>query len=469
MSDRAARTLPAWALAFDAIGVGFILIAASVLVTGGYRGLTPIGRVSVTSWLRPLAAAVALVVIRHWREPQPSLARRVAVSVTAWWPSDAARVVWPVFVSTRIGVILIGFLGIAMLGYAPNTPPWRSYDNDFYNLPARWDTGWYLGIAERGYRWDPALAHRMQNIAFFPAYPMLIRAATPFLGRQPMAAAMIVSFAAFFFALCYLFRLARSAIGDDRAATAVALLAAYPFAVFYSTAYTESLFLLTAVGACYHFERDELWRASAWGILAGLARPNGCLLSIVLALMAWHAEAPSAPAAAERQARRRLARLVAAAAPGIGLLIFSAYIYSLTGHPLEWARNHAAFGRVYRSLDLLVDDRIKYINANGFYNYVTVLVHDWVNVVPSIFGLAIAWPIYRRFGAPYGAMVLVNVLLPLLMGGVLSMGRVTSVIFPIFLWLAVVIPPRQRSAWLMAFAMTQALFAVAFFTWRPLY
>jgi hypothetical protein len=65
-------------------------------------------------------------------------------------------------------------------------------------------------------------------------------------------------------------------------------------------------------------------------------------------------------------------------------------------------------------------------------------------------------------------MILLNVLLPLLMGGVLSMGRVTSVIFPIFLWLGAAIPAHHRSGWLVGFAMLQAVCAVAFFTWRPL-
>jgi hypothetical protein len=58
---------------------------------------------------------------------------------------------------------------------------------------------------------------------------------------------------------------------------------------------------------------------------------------------------------------------------------------------------------------------------------------------------------------------------PLMMGGLLSMGRVTSVLFPTFLWLGVVVPPRHRLGWLVAFAMAQALAAIVFFTWRPLY
>ena len=71
-----------------------------------------------------------------------------------------------------------------LLGYAPNTPPWRIYDNDFLNLPARWDTGWYLGVAIDGYSCQPSLANRQQNIAFFPVYPMLMRYGSLFVGAR---------------------------------------------------------------------------------------------------------------------------------------------------------------------------------------------------------------------------------------------------------------------------------------------
>jgi Gpi18-like mannosyltransferase len=462
MSVRATEELPRWAGAFDIAGVALLLIAVSVLVTGGFHELTPLGRLSVTSWIRPSTIGAALLILRHVLHRKPSLASRIVSSAEAWRASAESRVVWPIFLSTRVGVLIVGFLGVALVGYAPNTPPWRAYDNDFFNLPARWDTGWYLGIAEHGYQWDPAGAAHMQNIAFFPAYPMLIRYGSLFLARQRLLAAEVVSFVAFFFALIYLFRFAKSRIGDEAAATTVALLAAYPFALFYSAAYTESLFLLTAIAACYRFERDELWPAGLWGLAAGLARPNGCLLSVVLALIALRAYKTTPHG-------KLAARIAVAAMPGIGMVIFSIYIYSLTGHPLQWAAQHAAFGRVYRSIDALVDDRIKYIEANGLYNYVTVLCLDLLNAIPIVFAFASLWPVYRRFGAPYAAMILVNVALPLLMGGVLSMGRVTCVLFPIFLWLGAAIPARHRSGWLIGFAMVQALFAVAFFTWRPLY
>jgi hypothetical protein len=456
------RPLPLSARVLDGVGLSLLLVGISVMVAGGGREWTPFGRLSLTSWHRPIVVGTALLLLRHWRLRHPSLLRRLLSTWTAGVRSTESRAVWPAFLSTRLGVLLVGFFGVALLGYAPNMPAFRVYDNDLLDLPARWDAGWYLGIADNGYRWDATQPAQMQNIAFFPAYPMLMRYGSIVVGHQHLLAGVVVSFVAFFFALRFVFRLARESIGDDGATTAVALLAAYPFAFYYSAAYTEAWFLLTITATCYYFERDRLLAAAGWGLAAGLSRPNGCLLSVVLAMIALRGYRSTAP-------RTLATRLAVAAMPGVGLLIFSAYIYSLTGNPLQWADNHAAYGRVFRSMGGLVDDRIQYIQSNGLYNYVTVLSLDVVNAVPVLFALGCVWPVYKRFGAPYAAMILLNILLPLHMGGVLSMGRLTAVMFPIFLWLGAVIAPQQRTSWLVLFSMLQALLAIAFFTWRPLY
>lgn len=483
MSERVDQSLPAWARVLDVVGLGFLLVGLSVILTGGFREWTPIGRISVTSWVRPFAIGVVALLVRHWMVARPSLPARLVATFHRWRTSQESQIIWPIFLSTRVGVLIIGFLGIVLIGYAPNTPPWRVYPNDFLNLPARWDAGWYLGVALEGYEWRPSQANRQQNIAFFPMFPMLMRYGALFAARQTLWVGVAVSFIAFFFALRYLFRLAREWLDDETAGVALALLATYPFALFYSAAYTEALFLLATVAACYHFERDQLWKAGAWGLVAGLTRPNGCLLSIVLALIAvrplWGRLWPrrTTQSATGHDVRtdtgpewRMLAdRVAVAATPGIGMLFYSTFIYFLTGNPLQWAAQNAAWGRVYKSLDLLVDERVTFVQQYGFYDYASTRGLDMVQAIAVVFVLISVWPVYRRFGAPYAALILLNVLPPLAMGGLLSMGRVTSVLFPTFLWLATVIPPTHRAAWLSSFAMLQALFAIAYFTWRPLY
>lgn len=454
--------LPSWARVFDAIAIGLLLLGLSVFLTGGFREWTPFGRLSVTSWARPVVLGVVALLVRHWFWQRPSIASRVLTAVTRWRCSEEVRLLGPVLFSTRLGVLVAGFLGIVLVGYAPNTPPYRLYSNDFLNMPARWDTGWYLGIATEGYRFDPSVAETMQNIAFFPAFPMLMRYLSVFAARQVLWVGVAISLGTFAWASVYLFRLARRYLPEDAAAAGIAFLAAYPFAFFYSAAYTESLFLLAAVAACYHFEREELWKAGTWGLVAGLTRPNGCLLSVVLAMMAIRAYRTTPWSVLAM-------RLAAAAAPGVGLIVFSTYVYFLTGNPLQWAAQHAAWGRVYRGLDALVLDRVHYVQVNGLYDYASTLGLDMINALATIVALASAWPVFRRFGAPYAVMILLNVLVPLTMGGVLSMGRLTSTLFPAFLWLGAAVPVHHRTSWLLAFAMLQAVFAIAFFTWRPLY
>ena len=96
---------------------------------------------------------------------------------------------------------------------------------------------------------------------------------------------MAISLAAFLWALVYVARLASALIGPERASAAALLLAAYPFAFFYNAPYTESLFLLGAAGACEHFRRQEWHAAAFFGLLVGLTRPNGCFVSVPLAIM----------------------------------------------------------------------------------------------------------------------------------------------------------------------------------------
>jgi hypothetical protein len=139
-----------WARVADAAAITIAMLGVGVLIFGGFREPIPFGRISVTTGSRPIAIAIALLVARHLFLRRPHAIDRASTALSALRSTPAWRATWPLFVSTRLGILLVGFFGIALLGYAPNTPPWRVYENDFWNLPARWDTGWYVGIAERG-------------------------------------------------------------------------------------------------------------------------------------------------------------------------------------------------------------------------------------------------------------------------------------------------------------------------------
>ena len=115
------------------------------------------------------------------------------------------------------------------------------------------------------------------------------------------------------------------------------------------------------------------------------------------------------------------------------MLAFSAFIYRLTGNPFMWTMQNAAWGRVYRSLDSIVSDRAGYIAANGLYSYASTQTLDLFYSLAIVLALAAVWPVYRRFGLPFAAFILLTIVPPMSAGGLLSMGRVTSVLFPVFL------------------------------------
>ncbi len=469
--------LPKWATALDVLAVVMAIVALSVLLAGGFR-LNLFGvRLSVTDWWRPALWSGLALLVRHAVIREHPLPRRVVRAIADWWHGPDTAVVLPIHLATRGGVLAVGFLAVILVGYPSNigAPPWRIYSHDFLDLPGRWDTGWYLGIASEGYQWNPeARADDQQNIVFFPAFPMSMRYLSAVLGRHPLWTGVAISLVSFFLGLVYFLRLARDELGsEEKAAAAVALLAAYPFAVFYSAAYTEGLFFLTLVAAVYHFRKDQLWRSAAWGFVCGLTRPNGCFLSVALGLMAI---SPAWDAARWRPIvpppigwARLWARLLSASAPGLGMLAFSAFIYQLTGHPFTWTTQNVAWGRVYRSLDTLVTDRAGFIVNNGLYSYASTQTIDFFYLLAVVLALGAVWPVYRRFGLPYAVLIVVNVLAPISAGGLLSMGRVTSVLFPVFLWLGAAVPARHRAAWIAVFACLQGFVAVMFFTWRPIF
>ena len=469
--------------AADAAAIACLVLALFVALFGGFiLHLGPVAlRVHGTG--RLLFLAIAVMAVRHAASPANPLHRRLVRGLRgdAGDRTSAGSIARAALLS-RVTVLLAGYFAVVTIGVAQSSVGFAVASDAALNLPSRFDAGWYGGIALDGYSFEGRF-DTQQNVAFFPAFPLLERVAGYPLGafvpgiphERRMARVLwggvIISLVAFAWGAVYLWRLARDTIGDARAPAAVALLAAYPFAVFFSAPYSESLFFLGAVATTYHVRRDELLRASAWGVLVGLTRPNGCFLSIVLACLIaerlWRARTPGTPI-------HRLpgysipGSLLAASAPGVGMLIYSAYVHHLTGAWFGWARLHEAWGRSYEGL-APVARAYGWITDEGLLHVVEGVPYDALNSLGLIFALVMLWPVLRRLGPAYVLFVLVNLVPPMLAGGVLSMGRLSATLFPLFLALAACAPARAVTPLVTAFAMAQGLAAALFFTWRPLF
>ena len=281
-------------------------------------------------------------------EATPGRVRRVA----AVRGSEALRAAARIGISTRVGVLLVAIF--AALSFGPASGGLARENALKFDQPelthaladpllaplARWDSVWYLRIADGGYGDDPARA------AFFPLYPLLVRGVGALLGGSEGAlliAAYLISLAAFLGALHLLYRLVALELGRPLARPALLLLAVFPAALYFGAPYSESLFLLLAVGTFYAARTDH-W---AWaGVCAGLAsatRSAGLLLLIPLLILWWSSR--------PRRARDAAWLLLAPA----GLLGYAAWLGLAEGDALRfldvqdaWAREleRAAGGRL---------------------------------------------------------------------------------------------------------------------------
>ena len=454
--------VPSWVRALDVICVLLACLAAVVALSGGFRVQLGAIRIGVTTPWPLLLWSLGLGVVRHVVAPQQPLYREFPLLLATWSRAQAVRVSAAALVGTRPIILFVGYLAVFMFGYAEGHAPLRHFTNELLNLPVRWDAGWYLQIVTDGYQYSPLDTTTQQNIVFFPAYPMLVRLVGRILGGHMIgyvSAGMLVSLAAFASALVYLHAIAREALDDERARASVWLLAAYPFALFFSAIYTESLFLLGTVGAFYHFTKGQYGRAVLWGLLVGLTRLNGSLLTLPLAVLAIQS----------RRAQPRTHMLAAVMAPVAGLAIYAMFVAWRTGDAFAFLTGQLAWGRQYRGLGALVSQQYSIIAKAGLSGYVGTPGYDVLNALGALFAVATMYPVARRLGLAYVLFMAVNILPALATGGLLSAGRFSSVLFPAFIWLADVVPSTHRAAWIASFAALQAYNAALFYTWRPLF
>jgi hypothetical protein len=382
--------------------------------------------------------------------------------------THAARRIWRIALVSRLLVFVVGLWAVAAIGHDRRPLPPPTSENIVLDLPTRWDVGWYVGLASRGYRWD-GRADRFETVAFFPAWPALLYASTRLAPHTPVAWGWVGTALAtilFVCALAYVYRLTALEQDADAATSACLLLAFYPFGIYFGIPYTESLFLLATVAAFYFARVRAPWPMAGWGVLAGLTRPNGWLLCVPLAVLAW-------AAIRDVTVDRRVRHLLAAAAfgPLIGMLLYSTYVWRLTGDPFLWAQVQPTWGRGYATVTGLAGNELRFLGERGLYGLLTDRPYDALNMLAFIGAMIAVWPVTRRLGAAAGLWIVINCLPPLVVGGWPSMGRYTSVLFPVFVYLGTRLPPTHAHAPLVlaAFAMGQALAAALFFTSRSLY
>ena len=338
------------------------------------------------------------------------------------------RPVLAIFLLSRLA--LWGAAVFALLVFVPNRHPnadrWDSerlhelgYGIDVW---ARWDSDWYLRIAEEGYADSPS-----STPAFFPLYPGLIALLGRLLGGHYVVAGVALSLGACAVAFALLYRLALPRLGADGARRAVLLLAVFPTSLFLQAVYSESLYLALALGSFLLAERGRFLGAGAAAGVAMLTRPVGIALLPALALLAWRSREPGRALAAVA-----VAIPIAAVYPVLlGLWIDEPFAFVRAQEGI-WERSFSQagpLGGLWKGVSAAFEtDPARELALNlqqlGFAVVFLVLA-------------AVAW---HRFGAPYGLFAFGSLAIPLSVPAermpLLSLSRFGLVVFPLVLALA---------------------------------
>lgn len=339
---------------------------------------------------------------------------------------------------------------------------------------ARWDSVWFLRLAEHGYH-----SATDGSAAFFPLYPATVGLLGRVFGGHYVVAGIAVSLACTLGALAVLYRLALLKLGGDVAGARRAALyvSIFPMAVFLQAVYSEALFLLLCVGAFWLAERRRWLPAGGVVGLALLTRLWGVALLPSLVLLAWRAP------------DRKRALLCLLPAP----VLFAAYplwLNSKVGdafafaHAQElWHRHvsHAGpFGGIWQGLragwaglrTVVTGDRVHATwsgapDADPFHA-AAVNLECLAFLVLFLLLAVVAW---RRFGAAYGLFALVSLAIPLSLPSsrwpLLSLPRFGLVVFPLFLALAAVGErPRAHTAIVTVSCLLLGVVTVQWALWQ---
>ena len=337
---------------------------------------------------------------------------------------------------------------------------------------ARWDAVWYLRVAESGYRESEPRA------AFFPLYPLLVRALATLFGGSPaalLASAYAVALAAFLGGLTLLHRLVSLELGRPLARPVLLLLAVFPAALYFGAPYAESLFLLLAVGAFYAARTGRWAWAGACAAAAAATRNSGVLLMLPLLIVWW----------GSRERRPSDAAWVLLAP--VGLAAFSLYLGLAEGDAWAFVHAHEAWYRelsvplagAWEGFGAAVDGVRQLASGQREVVYFDQAVGDPYRIAATnltlfgslVFGVVALVGVVRRLPPAYGAWVAVSLLLPLSTPvkpqPLMSLPRFLAVLFPLFMWLALWCEERRATDRVVAVsAIGLGLFTAQFASWH---
>ncbi|MEZ5221431.1 MAG: glycosyltransferase family 39 protein [Ilumatobacteraceae bacterium] len=308
-----------------------------------------------------------------------------------------------------------------------------------------WDGAWYYRIIRDWYPTsippDVTYDDMEARAAFFPTFPMVVRAADAVLPGGDVFAGVFVNFVLGAVAIWLIGLLTRDLFGERIAYRAMVLMAFFPGSVALSLTYSEAT-LITVAAACLLMLHRKQWLAA--GVLAAIGsgtRPNGVGLVAACVVAAFLAVRHD----------REWKSLIAPALAPIGFVAFQLYLLDRTGE--------FAWFRVQRE----AWDEGTSFGLTAIRNTLEAFTHPLssptdtitaVSVLAMVALLVVLWK--RPLPWPMVAFTLVVLALMILPATVTARPRFLFTAFPLFISAAAWWPEHHEEGWGLTIAMSAA-------------
>ena len=315
-----------------------------------------------------------------------------------------------------------------------------------------WDGSYYVGIAADGYH---AEIDDFPDYAFYPGYPIVVRATMLLTGGDAGLAAVVVGNLAFFLALVALYALSVRHLDPARALLSLWFLSLAPGAIAYALSYSDSLLLLLAACAFLAMETRHGWLAGIALALATLTRVPGILLGLPLLMLIIERDG-------WRPTRAWLPLLLAP----LVLVGFYGYLWWLTGDPMA-AISAQSYWRAPDPAE--AEALVPATSTTGEVSLGMGLAPSWIVGlwVGSIAFYVFLFVFFRhdKIRPAYWVVAIISLMTVFLSGRLQSAPRYLAVGWP-FDWVLANRESRLgRGAVLLAFAVVHVLLLWFAFTW----
>jgi hypothetical protein len=247
-------------------------------------------------------------------------------------------------VAIPLGFAVLGFL-LRLFAYLQ--AGWEPHLSTYPDGLCRWDCQWYVNLATGGYDTFPVpTLIDAGNWAFFPLFPAVVGGLRALTGLPVMDVASAVSMTLAGLAALVAWPL------FERNMRAYALYSAFllcgPFSIYFTTFYTEVLFVLLTNCVLLALKRSNYLAAGAFAGLLSATRIVGVfiVLSIVLQYLLEYRQRGGTLRGLLPELWRRPEIVLAVLLAPVGLFAYMAYLHFYMGDALAFQHVQRAWGRV---------------------------------------------------------------------------------------------------------------------------